>query len=79
MTWNDAPVLKGGGQSRVPGGAVGVLRFGGDVSDTAVGVLTRGLQHAHTQEKYVGRARGGSSVIKYPQVVHSVEHREQRH
>jgi hypothetical protein len=23
MTWSDAPVLKGDGQSRVPGGAVG--------------------------------------------------------
>jgi len=30
------------------------LRFGGDVSDTAVGVLTRALQRVHTQETYVG-------------------------
>jgi hypothetical protein len=50
MTWSDAPLLKGGGQSRCGG----VLRFGGDVSDTAVGVLTRALQCVHTQEKYVG-------------------------
>jgi hypothetical protein len=54
MTLSDAPLLKGGGQSRVPRGAAGVLRFGSDVSDTAVGVLTWPLQRAHTQEKYVG-------------------------
>jgi len=53
MTWSDAPVSKGGGQSRVPRGAVSVLRFGGDVFRIQQ-LVTRALQCAHTQETYPG-------------------------